>query len=387
MRKKSNIYLLIITFISTIALNMAHPVTPVLIRTLELPSFMFGVLFAAMSVGNFMFSPIWGVLSDTQGRIKYLIIGLLGYGISQLGFGYSTNIIAIIIFRFLGGAFVTSYLTVIIAYLTDINTKETRLKIMAYYSAVYTAGGAIGALLGGLIGNKNYKTSFLVQFIICVAVSGLIYIMFKETVEKKSEAVKIKLNTFSFKNNGNPLNMNVVLIMTIVSMFFFSGTSYNSTINFYIESVLNLPPSFNGLFLSVAGVLGFLANVILTPYIGKKYDDRKSFKVITLILSVVMVIAALTSNTIIFFVFIILYVTISSVYVPIQQNIVTKLAKDNYGALMGLQNSSKAAGMVLGSLFAGFIFDFGSKLPFLASSFILFIGFIILTRINIEAEV
>lgn len=386
MRKKSNIYLLIITFISSIALSMAHPVTPMLIRKLELPSFIFGVFFAAMSLGNFMFSPIWGVLSDTKGRVKYLIIGILGYGITQLGFGYSTNTFIIVIFRFLGGAFVTSYLTVIIAYLTDITTKETRLKIMAYYSAVYTVGSALGSLLGGNLGNNDYKITFLVQFIICLVVSGLIYILFEETVEKKSEAVKIKFNTFSFKQNGNPLNINVVLIMTIVAIFYFAATSYNSTINFYIESILNLPPSFNGLFLSVAGVLGFLANVTLTPYIGKKYDDRKSFKVITLILAVVMGMASLTSNTILFFVFIILFVTISSIYVPIQQNIVTKLAKDNYGALMGLQNSSKAAGMVVGSLFAGFIFDFGSKLPFLASSIILFIGFIILTRISIKLD-
>lgn len=386
MRKKSNIYLLIITFISAIALNMAHPVTPMLIRQLELPTFIFGVFFATMSLGNFIFSPIWGVLSDSKGRVKYLIIGILGYGISQLGFGYSTNTIVIIIFRFLGGAFVTSYLTVIIAYLSDITTKETRLKIMAYYSAIYTVGSACGSLLGGVIGNTNYKTSFLVQFIICLLVSSLIYIMFEETVEKKSEATKIKFNTFSLKKYKKTLNANLVFVMIIVVMFYFSATSYNSTINFYIESILKLPPSFNGLFLSVAGVLGFLANVILTPYIGRKYDDRKSFKVITLILSVLMSVASIASNKIIFFVFIILFVTVSSIYVPIQQNIVTKLSKDNHGALMGLQNSAKAAGMVIGSLFAGFVFDFGSKIPFIASAFILFMSFVVLTRINIKVD-
>lgn len=386
MKKKSNIYLLIITFISAIALNMAHPVTPMLIRELELPTFIFGVFFATMSLGNFIFSPIWGVLSDSKGRIKYLIIGILGYGISQLGFGYSTNTIVIIIFRFLGGAFVTSYLTVIIAYLSDITTKETRLKIMAYYSAVYTVGAAFGSLLGGIIGNTNYKTSFLVQFIICLVVSGLIYIMFEETVEKKSEVAKIKFNILSLEKYKKTLNANLVFVMIIVAMFYFSATSYNSTINFYIESILKLPPSFNGLFLSVAGVLGFLANVILTPYIGRKYDDRKSFKVITLILAVLMTVASIASNEIIFFIFIILFVTISSIYVPIQQNIVTKLSKDNHGALMGVQNSAKAAGMVIGSLFAGFVFDFGSKIPFMASAFILFMGFIILTRIKIKLD-
>ncbi|MGL5354400.1 MAG: MFS transporter [Clostridium sp.] len=386
MRKKSEVYLLIIAFISAIALNMAHPVTPMLIRKLELPTFIFGVFFATMSIGNFIFSPIWGVLSDSKGRVKYLIIGLMGYGISQLGFGYSTNTIVIIIFRFLGGAFVTSYLTVIIAYLTDITTKETRLKIMAYYSAVYTVGAAIGSLLGGLIGNTNYKNSFLIQFFICMFVSLLIYFMFEETVEKKLENIKIKLDFLSFKKYKKTLSTNLLLVMMIVVIFYFAATSYNSTINFYIESVLRLPPSFNGMFLAIAGVLGFLANVILTPYIGKKYDDRKSFKVITLILALTMGLAYLSSNTIAFFIFIILFVTISSVYVPVQQNIVTSLAKDNYGALMGLQNSAKAAGMVMGSLFAGFIFDFGNKLPFMASSIILIVGFIILNITKIEKE-
>ena len=53
---------------------------------------------------------------------------------------------------------------------------------------------------------------------------------------------------------------------------------------------------------------------------------------------------------------------------------------------MGLQNSAKAVGMVIGSLFAGAIFDFGAKLPFIASGIMLLIGFAILMKIKIEVE-
>ncbi|MBM6860402.1 MFS transporter, partial [Clostridium saudiense] len=182
------------------------------------------------------------------------------------------------------------------------------------------------------------------------------------------------------------LNKNLIVVMILIMMFFFSATSYNSSINYYIESILNLPPTFNGVFLSIAGVIGFLANILLTPIIGKKFTKAASFKYITLILALSMMLVGLSKNLALFFLAIILFVAVSSIYVPIQQNIVSTLAKENYGALMGLQNSAKAVGMVIGSLFAGAIFDFGAKLPFMASSIMLFIGFAILMKINIEVE-
>lgn len=386
MKNKSMNNLLLLTFLISIVLNMAHPVTPVLIKSLKLPSIMFGIFFASMSLGNFFFSPIWGGLSDSKGRIRFLIIGLLGYGISQLGFGFVENTALIVIFRVLGGAFVTSYLTVALAYLTDITDSKNRIKYMSYYAGATTVGGALGALLGGVIGNSNYKITFLWQFILSAILCFGLYFMLGETIEKKNEKIKINLTSFSVKKYGGMLNRNLTFIMIMVVMFYFASTSYNSTINFYIESVLNLPPTFNGIFISIAGIIGFLANILITPYIGKKFESGVIFKYITLILAVVITIVALIPNTILFFFFIIIFVSVCSIYIPIQQNIVTKLSKDNHGALMGLQNSAKAVGMVIGSLFAGAVFDFGGRIPFLASGIVLFIGFILLTRVNIETE-
>ena len=386
MKKKSVTNLLIIALLIQIVLNMAHPVTPVLIRKLGLPSIMFGIFFASMSLGNFFFSPIWGGLSDSKGRIKFLVLGLFGYGVSQLGFGFVTNPFIIVIFRILGGAFVTSYLTVSLAYLTDITTNENRLRVMSYYAASTTIGGALGTLLGGVLGNTDYKVTFLWQFILATILSVVLYFLLEETIENKKEKVKIKLNLFSFSKYRTLLNRNLIVIMILIIIFFFSSTSYNSSINYYIESILNLPPTFNGVFLSIAGIIGFLANILLTPIIGERFTKEVSFKYITLILALSMFLVGFSQNLIVFFGAVILFVAIASIYVPIQQNIVSTLAKENYGALMGLQNSAKAVGMVIGSLFAGAIFDFGAKLPFIASAIILFIGFIILARIKVEIE-
>lgn len=379
MRKKSIKTVVLLTIITMMVCNMAHPVTPMVIKTLELPSYMFGIFFAAMSIGNFICSPIWGKLSDKMGRRKFLIIGILGYGLSQLGFGYSKNPIIIVIYRFLGGAFIVSFFTVILVYIADITTKEKRLKAMMYYGAASTIGSALGSLVGGVIGNGNYKLSFLTQFILSIVVCILMFLFIEETIDKKPlKLIETDKNINKKKKFTNILDKKILFIMSQVVVFYFASTSYNSTINYYIEDVLNLPPTINGVFLASAGVVAFLTNLLLTSVVGRKFGELKGLKIMTLFLSIFMAIASIATSNIVFFIFIIAFVSSASIYVPLQQNIISKLSVNNHGEVAGIQNSSRAIGMIIGSLYSGFIFDFGSKLPFLTVSIVTMISFVIL---------
>ena len=83
MDKKSIIKILIFNFLTMATFNFAHPVTPTLINVLGLPTYTFGVFYSTMAIAQFVMSPIWGSMSDYKGRKKILIIGLIGYGISQ----------------------------------------------------------------------------------------------------------------------------------------------------------------------------------------------------------------------------------------------------------------------------------------------------------------
>ena len=84
------------------------------------------------------------------------------------------------------------------------------------------------------------------------------------------------------------------------------------------------------------------------------------------------------NNTLLFLCSAILFASLASIHIPLQQALVTKLSHGNYGLLMGILNSCKAVGMVTGSLTAGFIFEFGNKLPFFISAIAIALGFIIL---------
>ena len=376
-KNKSLFFIIFLTMFSSLAFNMAHPVTPMFITKLGLPTFMFGLFFATMSIGNFIGSPLFGALSDKKGRIKFLILGAIGYGISQLGFGFNTNPFIILIFRFTGGFFVVSYLTTSLAYLTDITTKENRTKYITYYAAANTIGGSLGSLLGGVIGNSNFKYTFFLQFILCMILGILAYLLLEEP-QKANSSTSSKSYNFKKVNYSNILNKNLIIMFIVVIAFYFASTSYNSTINYYIEDVLKLPPTFIGVFLAFVGIVGFIVNLIFTPLLAKHFKEINLFKVITICITLSLILMVISNNVILFLTCAVIFASFATIHIPLQQSIITKLSKENYGSLMGIFNSSKAVGQVTGSLTAGFIFDLGNKLPFLLSAIIVFIGFIIL---------
>lgn len=380
-KNKSLIFIILLTMFSSLTFNMAHPVTPMFINKLGLPTFMFGLFFAAMSIGNFIGSPLFGSLSDKKGRINFLILGAIGYGLSQLGFGFNTNPFIILIFRFTGGFFVVSYLTTSLAYLTDITTKENRTKYITYYAAANTIGTSLGSLLGGIIGNNNFKYTFFSQFILCLILGALVYFLLEEPKKEKTYTTTT-INPHNKHHYLKLLNKNLIIMFIIVIVFYFAATSYNSTINYYIEDVLKLPPTFIGGFLAFVGIVGFIINLIFTPILGKLFKEINVFKTITLCIIVSLFLMVISNNVILFLSCAVIFTSFASIHIPLQQSIITKLSQENYGSLMGIFNSSKAIGQVTGSLTAGFIFDIGNKLPFLTSAILVFIGFIVLLPLN-----
>lgn len=384
MNKSKMKKILFINFITMSIFNMAHPVTPTLINTLGLPTYMFGVFYSTMAVANFVMSPIWGSMSDVKGRKKFLVLGAVGYGISQLGFGFSKNPLAILLFRILGGGMAVSFITVAIAYVTDISSKEDRVKYMSYHTATVSIGSSVGALLGGSIGTLGYKYTFLAQSILSILAGILIYIVIDETIENKQKEGNIYLDHLKLGKKSIDYKSAIGIMMIVMTLITITTTSYSSTINYYIESVLNMPTTVNGMVMAVAGIIGLVMNLLVNPYLSNRFDDKKSILGTLLIAGISIIIASFSQNLIVSLLFLVLFIGSSSLITPLQQSIVSKLAKNNYGQVMGIQGSFKAMGMIIGSLASGFIFDIGNKLPFILGGICCIIAFVALSNIKLE---
>lgn len=376
--------ILFINFITMTTFNMAHPVTPTLINTIGLPSFMFGVLYSTMAIAQFVMSPVWGSISDVRGRKKVLMLGVLGYGISQLGFGLAQSAPLILLFRISGGAMSVGYMTASIAYVSDVTSKTDRIKYMSYYTATMSIASSCGALLGGAIGGFGYQYAFITQFVLTIVVAICIYVLLDETIENKTEKVKIYLDHLKPGKKSVDLKSIIGIMMVVMTLATIATTAYNSTINYYVESVLNMPTIVNGIVMAVAGVIALFMNLVVNPYLGKKFKESKIITIVLGISGVSIIIASISSNMIIALIFLAIFIGSSALVIPLQQSIVSKLAKDNYGEVMGIQGSFKAVGMVTGSLLSGFIFDYGNKLPFMLGGICCIIAFVLLFRTFID---
>ena len=383
MDNKRIIKILFLNFLTMATFNIAHPVTPTLINTVGLPTYTFGVFYSVMAIAQFVMAPIWGSISDNRGRKNLLILGVLGYGISQLGFGFIENPFVIVLFRFLGGAMSVGFITVAIAYVSDVSTKEERTKYMAYHTATMSIASSAGALLGGTLGSLiGYKLTFFSQFLLSIVVSLVIYLLIDETISKKDKRVKVYLDHLTIGRKSIDLKSTIGVMMIVIALVTIATTSYNSTINYYIESVLNMPSSINGVVMAVAGIIALIMNLFVNPYLSKRFKERNCVVTMLLISGIAIIVASICKNIVIAMLFLGLFIASSALITPMQQSMISKLVKDNYGEVMGIQGSFKALGMITGSLVSGFIFDYGNKLPFVIGGLCCIVAFFILTSFN-----
>lgn len=376
--------ILFINFITMATFNMAHPVTPSLINALMMPSYMFGVLYSTMAISHYVMSPIWGSMSDQKGRKLFLVLGVVGYGISQLGFGFSGYTPLILLFRITGGAMSVAFITSCIAYVSDVSTKEERTKYMSYHAASTAIASSCGALMGGYFGTFGYKVAFFMQFVLCLIVASIIYFVVDETIEKKSNKLVIYTQHLKKSNKSRKLNKTVLTMMIVMTLVTIAGTSYNSTINYYIESVLNMPTTVNGMVMAIAGIIALISNLFINPYLSKKYNEKHTLIGVSLVAGSGILIAAMFNNIVVAFAFLMIFVCGSALVTPIQQSIVSKLAKDNYGEVLGVQGSYKAIGMIIGSLTSGFIFSVGNRLPFILSGICCILIVLVVRNISLD---
>lgn len=382
MNKKQLNQLLVINLLTMTTFNMAHPVTPKLINELQFPSYMFGVFFALMAVANYVMSPIWGSLSDQKGRKRFLMIGVVGYGLSQIGFGLSTTIFPILVFRLLGGTFSICYITCALAYLTDLTEPQNRIRYLSYHTATLSLGTSIGGLLGGYLGQTHYEYAFLAQGVFCVLLLGILALFLREEkLTQRGGKLNIYLEHLKPKKSVLNLKSSIGIMILVMTFITIATTAYNSTINYYVESVLNMPSTVNGFVMALAGVIALIMNIGVGPYLGKKCDEYKSIKWTTFLSGICLILASIVTAPVLSFIFIIGFIASSALVIPTQQSIVSKLAKENYGEVMGVQGSAKAMGMVIGSLGSGFIFSLGSKLPFFCAGFMALLAYMVLKKL------
>ena len=152
--KGALLVLFLVTMIDMIGFGIVIPFLTYLVEDLAIDQnitsigIWVGLLMTSYSAAQFLFSPIWGGLSDRIGRRPVLMIGLVGNTVFFTMFGLANTLLMALAARFLAGVF-NGNIAVARAYIGDVSTPQQLATRMGLIGATFGLGFTIGPFLGG----------------------------------------------------------------------------------------------------------------------------------------------------------------------------------------------------------------------------------------------
>lgn len=379
MKKEKHIYLfLLIVALQSIGANLAHPVTPTLITDLQLPDYCFGLFFAGMAFTNFLFSPMWAKLVSKFGSKKILLICCSGYSVGQAMFAMFRTVSTIMIARLVSGFFVGGILVSYLSYIVFISDESTRGKNLAYLATSTTVLGTFGYFIGGLLGGYSIFSAFVAQVIV-LFISGIIFYCILE--DDHDDSVR-----FNFIRDVNPfkafyigkefVSLPYLLLFSCVFLTSMASTGFDQTFNYYIKDVFGFSTSYNGIIKAAIGVLSFIVNTTVCIWLFKHTDTKKSTMYVLLGCSTTIFFSVCVSSIPFFIILTLLFFAFNALYIPLLQDLCVK--NDSGSQLIGMYNAIKSLGMIVGALYAGFVYGIYVKLPFIIAAILFLFALVIL---------
>jgi len=154
MKRSPLVILLLTVLLDLIGFGIVLPLLPTYAKDLGANPFMIGLIAAIFSIMQFIFSPLWGKLSDKVGRRPVMLISIFITALSYLVFSRASTIALLLFARGLSGIGSANIATAQ-AYITDVTDSKSRSGAMGMMGAAFGIGFIIGPLIGGLL-KHNY---------------------------------------------------------------------------------------------------------------------------------------------------------------------------------------------------------------------------------------
>lgn len=385
--KKISINIIVLFFSLTVVMlgfGIVMPLIPFYIKRFGAGGSELGLLIASYGVMQLIFAPIWGDISDKWGRRKVMILGMLGNSITLLAFGLASNLWILFFARILSGVLASAMLPASMAYIGDITSEEERGSGMGLIGAAAGIGIVIGPGLGGLLSINSLAFPFFIASLLSILSVLFIFFFLPESlsVEKKyknSQGFKLDQYARMKKALLSPIG-NLLIITFIVSL---GLTNFQGIYGLFALKKFGYEPQKVGIILMVMGIVLAIGQGVIAGRLIRRFGEGLIINVSLLLSSIgflSMVKVTSYPGVLMSTGFFILAISLLR---PSLAALISKKSIVGQGMSMGLNDSFKSLGRIIGPVCAGFIFDINVNYPYLFGVAIMLIGFFIgLTRIK-----
>ncbi|HCD35545.1 MAG TPA: tetracycline resistance MFS efflux pump [Chlorobium sp.] len=399
--KKSPLFILLLTvMLDLIGFGIVLPLLPTYAKDLGASPFMIGLIAAIFSIMQFIFSPLWGKLSDRIGRRPVMLFSIFITAVSYLVFSQTTTIALLIFSRGLSGIG-SANIAAAQAYITDVTDSKSRSGAMGMIGAAFGIGFIIGPLIGGLL-----KHNYGIPMVGYVS-AGLIFVDFILAVfflpESNKNAKKLSFRRSGTEHSADRPPTSAVLAQKIneyaagVKLAFSSRplamlmiANYLFTfaiVNMQVASILLWKEYFLasdqqiGYIFAFVGLFSVIVQGGMIRNLVKKFGEHKLFlwgHLFTFIGVFFVPFAPKESLFTIGLTILFFFAVGTSLVAPINLSLISLYSyKQQQGEILGISQSVNSFARIMGPFSGSILYGMNFHAPYIVAGVLTIIGFII----------
>ena len=413
MKRSPLVILLLTVLLDLIGFGIVLPLLPTYAKDLGANPFMIGLIAAIFSIMQFIFSPLWGKLSDKIGRRPVMLISIFITAVSYLVFSQASTIPLLIFARGLSGIG-SANIAAAQAYITDVTDSKNRSGAMGMMGAAFGIGFIIGPLIGGLL-KHNYGIQ-MVGYVSAALISidfilAIFLLPESNTSAKKMQFGFLKKRTADseprrstsiflgekLKEYGEGLKL--VFSSRPLALLMIANYIYTfAIVNMQVASILLWKEYFSasdqqiGYIFAYVGIWSVVVQGGLISKLIKKLGEHKLFfwgHLFTFIGVFFVPFAPQTSLFSIGLVILFFFAIGTSLVAPINLSMISLYSyKEKQGQILGLSQSVNSFARIMGPFSGSILYGMNFHAPYIVAGILTLIGALIafsLFKYKIEA--
>ena len=272
-------------FIDLVGFGIVIPLLTFFAEEFQASPIDIGLLVASYSMMQFLFSPVWGNLSDRYGRRPILFLTILGSSVGYLMIGVAGSLWMIYAGRILAGI-TGGNLSTAQAYIADVTSRENRARGMGLFGMAFGLGFILGPALAGILSRFGMRVPFLFAAGLSLVNAILLYFILPEsrvlrphdpTIERKSRWSELAR---VFENRR--FTLVTIEYFLLVTAFSFMTTAFA----YYTMVKFGYGADGTGYLLAYVGILAAVMQGLVFGRLASRFGESKLIIVGSLLLVV-----------------------------------------------------------------------------------------------------
>lgn len=364
--------LMINMFIAVGSFGIIIPILPAYLLSIGQGGMAAGLMIAIFAGAQLIMSPIAGKWTDRYGRRIMIISGLSGLALSMFVFYFSDSIGVLYLSRVIGGVGAALLIPAIFAYVADITTMDQRAKGNSFISASMSLGIVIGPGIGGFLADFGLKMPLLISALVGLAAVAFSAFMLEESMGTKVEVSNVKPEPM-VKEIAQSFNKPYFIPLVITLVMSFGLMAYESVLGLFVDNVFEATPKDIAILVTSTGIISVIIQLFAVDWIVRKFGEAAVLNIFLALAALGFLLSIFVPSYSMFFGVTMIIFLSTSILRPVLTTLISKLAGNEQGFAMGMNNAYMSIGNVLGPLLAGLLFDVNILYPFILGLIVLVI--------------